>query len=217
MARKHDCSPSTLRLRDGDVIEPHDRSSDCTVEEAKANGVYHPFKVSIEGIEAAKKINGAAHQTDSTSTLNQEGISHGIGSEFIEKSVTHASSSIEVTDKPKVKANGNGNGNGNAENEVGKPAGQQYEETQNFAQAIMEVQTQEKSLDAKEGSKGSAAAAEMTVVNETETAVLASDDMEVEVNQQVKVLSNMNPDEELAGRAKAMNKDTAKAKAKTKT
>uniref|UniRef100_A0A7S3VEI6 Uncharacterized protein n=1 Tax=Chaetoceros debilis TaxID=122233 RepID=A0A7S3VEI6_9STRA len=74
----------------------------------------------------------------------------------------------------------------------------------------MEVQTQEKSLYAKEGSKGSAAAAEMTVVNETETAVLASDDMEVEVNQQVKVLSNMNPDEELAGRAKAMNKEKEK-------
>ena len=42
-----DLTPSALMLGDGDMIEPYERPSGCSVEEAKTNGVYHPFQVNI--------------------------------------------------------------------------------------------------------------------------------------------------------------------------
>ena len=81
-------SPSTITIHDGDIIEPYERPLDCTIEEAKSNGVYHPFKVNIcssdmkefedEEIdggaftEASRKIDMAAKQQDSEEGENSQ-------------------------------------------------------------------------------------------------------------------------------------------------
>ena len=44
---RDDTSPSVVYIRDGDVVEPYERPTDCAVSEAVANGVHYPFTIRI--------------------------------------------------------------------------------------------------------------------------------------------------------------------------
>lgn len=76
-----DFTPSTVKIHDGDVIEPCDRPMECTLDEAREKGCYHPFSVRFSMnnapveenddtatlfSEASRKIEAAAVQLDET-------------------------------------------------------------------------------------------------------------------------------------------------------
>ena len=60
-----DFSPSTIKIHDGDVIEPCDRPMECTLDEAREKGCYHPFSVRFS------KNNAPTNENDDASTYFQ--------------------------------------------------------------------------------------------------------------------------------------------------
>jgi len=77
---RDDTSPSVVYIRDGDVVEPYERPTDCAVSEAVANGVHFPFTIRI----ATSRANIAPSPTGGVGL--EEGVDAIDGPSFAEAS-----------------------------------------------------------------------------------------------------------------------------------
>ena len=74
-----DFSPSSIKIRDGDIIEPCDRPMDCNLDDATKQGCYHPFTVrfSTSNVPAEmeeKEKNTAALFSEASKKIEAAGV-----------------------------------------------------------------------------------------------------------------------------------------------